>query len=260
MSWHPVGSFEIHQTWKREDTLTPDMKHSISEWKRLHPHFVHRFWDDDACDAFMRARYPEFYPTYTDLPFGVQKADMFRIAVLHDRGGLYADTDVVPNMTIDESPLWTRGELIFASWERNQTNAFIVAKTPGHPLLLKALRLMVDRHWRCREWGLYTPVFYWLTNPLILYTTGPDAIRSSVGRPADVYYIPQFEWMPCAICVEYTEKCPENSGRYFSHLNGKVWNSALDLWMKTMYCRLSNRWIWIWIAIFWFVYRYLMSY
>ena len=178
-----VRALEIHQTWKSAETLTTEMKHSISEWRRLHPHFVHRFWDDDACDLFMRTRYPELYATFADLPFGVQKADMFRVAVLHDRGGIYADTDVVPNVVIDESPLWPRADLLFASWELNQTNAFIVSKTPGHPLLLKALLCMQDRHARCRRWGLYHPMFTWLKTPVILYTTGPGAIRSSVGRP-----------------------------------------------------------------------------
>ena len=243
-----VRALEIHQTWKSAETLTTEMKHSISEWRRLHPHFVHRFWDDDACDLFMRTRYPELYATFADLPFGVQKADMFRVAVLHDRGGIYADTDVVPNVVIDESPLWPRADLLFASWELNQTNAFIVSKTPGHPLLLKALLCMQDRHARCRRWGLYHPMFTWLKTPVILYTTGPGAIRSSVGRRAGVYYIPQFEWMPCGKCVEYTDACPENSGRYFSHTNGKTWNGAVDAWYKKVYCHRGRYVLWLMIC------------
>jgi len=202
----------------------------------------------------MRTQYPEFYPTYDDLPFGVQKADMFRIAVLHARGGIYADTDVVPNVAIDESPLWTRGDLVFASWE-NQTNAFIISKKPGHPALLKALHLMVDRHWRCRSLGLYNSIWRLLRYPLIILITGPALIRNAIGRVPGVYYIPLQEWMPCDRCIEYTDKCPENTGRYFNHLNGKVWNTSVEYLQNQLMCILKYHWQWMVIVFVFFVYR-----
>lgn len=247
--------FEIHQTWAHADTLTNDMKFSISEWKRLHPHFVHRFWDDEACDEFMRERFPELYSTYIDLPFGVQRADMFRITVLYDRGGIYADTDLVPNVVIDESPLWIKGDLIFASWE-NQTNAFIVSKKSGHPALWKALQLMVDRHWRCRGLGLYHSIFRVLWYPLIIFVTGPALIRDAVGKTKGVYYIPLYEWMPCDRCIEYTQTCPENSGRYFTHLNGKSWNTSVEALQNQMMCFFKYNWKWLLIVMCWCVYIY----
>ena len=262
MSWYPVNrsrsrsrALEIHQTWKTEDTLTSDMKYSISEWKRLHPHLVHRFWDDEACDEFMRERYLEFYPTYVDLPFGVQKADMFRIAVLHDRGGIYADTDLVPNVVIDESPLWGKGDLIFASWE-NQTNAFMISKRRGHPALLKALQLIVVRHRRCRLFGVYQSVWRIVWYPMIIYVTGPALVRAAVGRTDGVYYIPLHEWMPCDRCIEYTNLCPENTGRYFNHLNGKVWNTSVEARQNQLMCILKYNWKWLLIVLCWVVYSY----
>jgi len=255
MSWGTTQSIEIHQTWKDANTLTPDMRYSISEWKRLHPRFTHILWDDRACDTFMRTQYPEFYPTYDDLPFGVQKADMFRIAVLHARGGIYADTDVVPNVAIDESPLWTRGDLVFASWETNQTNAFIISKKKRNPLLIKCIHLMIERHRRCCNLGLYNSIWRLLRIPLIIYTTGPRAIRTAIGRDSGVYYIPLKEWTPCDRCIEYTDKCPENTGRYFNHLNGKVWNTSVEYRQNQLTCILKYHWQWMVIVFVFIVYR-----
>jgi mannosyltransferase OCH1-like enzyme len=226
---------EIHQTWKSADTLTPDMKRSISEWKRLHPHWTHVFWDDEACDSFMRAHHRAYYNTYVDLPHGVMRADMFRLAVLYTRGGMYADTDIVPNMTIDQSPLWDQGSLVFASWEHRQANAFILSKRCEDPRLLEVMDTIVRRHARNRQLALYD-IAATLRNPLIIFTTGPGVVKDAIGRQSDVHYIPKLQYMPCDVCTAETEQCPINSGMYFTHLKGRSWNSGTDASFISLKC------------------------
>jgi mannosyltransferase OCH1-like enzyme len=240
---------EIHQTWKDASTLTADMQLSISEWKRLHPHWTHLFWDDEDCDLFMRTHHPDFYPTYSDLPRGVMKADLFRIAVLYTRGGMYADTDIIPNVTIDKSPLWAKAELIFASWEANQTNAFIVSKRCNNPLLLNVMNLIKERHDFCRYYGLYGLSRVGLMNPTILYTTGPGAVRDAIGRDPSVYYVPRVEYMPCDICTSNTYRCPVNTGRYFTHMKGRSWNSSFDSLGIGARCMVQNNKLFVMVLI-----------
>lgn len=83
----------IHQTYKRRDDekLGPLM----DSWEGLNAPdgWEHRFYDDDACDRFVRTEYPQFYETYTTLKRGAQRADMFRYLVVYHFGGVYADAD-----------------------------------------------------------------------------------------------------------------------------------------------------------------------
>ena len=57
----------------------------------------HHLWSADELDALIKQKYPQFWPTYCNVPFSVMRADIGRIAILHSYGGLYADLDVYPN-------------------------------------------------------------------------------------------------------------------------------------------------------------------
>lgn len=64
-------------------------------WMRHHPEFVYEFYDDAACENFLRDSMPGLLPTYLKLPLPVQKADLFRYAVIYHLGGIYADVDTI---------------------------------------------------------------------------------------------------------------------------------------------------------------------
>lgn len=64
-------------------------------WIRHHPDFAYEFYDDAACENFLRGCMPGLLSTYLKLPLPVQKADLFRYAVIYHRGGIYADVDTI---------------------------------------------------------------------------------------------------------------------------------------------------------------------
>ena len=51
-------------------------------------------WDDNGVDALMKHYEPYLWDLFQNLPYPVEKADTFRVAVLRWFGGIYADVDV----------------------------------------------------------------------------------------------------------------------------------------------------------------------
>lgn len=83
----------ITQTWKSAD-LPPSARAFAEGWRRHNPDMAYRLFDDDACAALMRDAFPEHLDRYLQLPYPVMRADVFRYAVIHRDGGLYADIDM----------------------------------------------------------------------------------------------------------------------------------------------------------------------
>jgi mannosyltransferase OCH1-like enzyme len=57
------------------------------------PHVIHQTWKDADNEALVREEYPDFWPVYRALPFGIQRVDAVRYLILLRFGGLYADLD-----------------------------------------------------------------------------------------------------------------------------------------------------------------------
>ena len=82
----------IHQTWKT--TKTPEkMDFCIESWKKLNTNYQYMLWTDEDIDNFIKEKYLDYYDLLKKLKHGIQKADLFRILVLHYYGGIYADID-----------------------------------------------------------------------------------------------------------------------------------------------------------------------
>lgn len=82
----------IHQTWKTHD-VPARFADGVNSWKTKNPGFEYKLYDDEESRAFVKTRYPEFLALYDELPSNVQRADVFRYLIIHDRGGVYADMD-----------------------------------------------------------------------------------------------------------------------------------------------------------------------
>lgn len=70
-------------------------------WMHLHPDYEYRFYNNDHCRQFFSQCMPELLPTYDKLPLPVQKADLFRYAVVYWYGGIYADVDTICRAPLD---------------------------------------------------------------------------------------------------------------------------------------------------------------
>jgi len=78
----------IHHIWLGSKPLPhPEF---IDEWKRLNPGWEMRLWTDE------HARRSRFKWLLDRAKSASSKANILRLEVVHDHGGIYADTDVKP--------------------------------------------------------------------------------------------------------------------------------------------------------------------
>ena len=96
----------LHQTWKTT-TLPATLSRFVRRWQqilRIEQHsnptsnqssnsWLHILWTDDSSRAFVSRHYPELLDIYDHARFGVIRADIFRLLVLHQFGGLYVYAD-----------------------------------------------------------------------------------------------------------------------------------------------------------------------
>ncbi|QCI66024.1 glycosyltransferase family 32 protein [Phreatobacter stygius] len=83
----------LHQTWETLDL--PDHLQAFRQTIRTrNPGLDMRLYDASARRAYVAARCPEALAAYDSLPFGVAKADLFRLVAVFAEGGFYADLDM----------------------------------------------------------------------------------------------------------------------------------------------------------------------
>lgn len=117
----------------------------VQSWKNKNPNLKVNFMDDGQCDQFIKENFDDqFYKMYASLPFGVMKADVWRVAVVYINGGIYADTDTDCIVPISQ---WINPDdkLIVAVEQPNGALAnFIFAASPKHPALLHVLNTFTE--------------------------------------------------------------------------------------------------------------------
>lgn len=100
----------VHQTWKTLDASrwTESTKAGVDAWLAVAtgkaypdlPKMAYIMWDDDAVDALIALYEKELWTQFRKLPRPVEKADIFRIAVVKWFGGV-----VRLQIIVSEAPL-----------------------------------------------------------------------------------------------------------------------------------------------------------
>ena len=89
-----------HQT-----AATEPKKGPLGAYRRklvdLHPGWDHRFYDDESCRDLVSRELGYLLPLYDAFSTPVQRADLFRVAVLYARGGFYLDLDMECHQPLD---------------------------------------------------------------------------------------------------------------------------------------------------------------
>lgn len=60
------------------------------------PEMAYFLWDDGGLEDMFELLEMGFKPSYNEIPHMIEKADIFRLAILKWFGGVYADTDTIP--------------------------------------------------------------------------------------------------------------------------------------------------------------------
>ncbi|NJD18747.1 MAG: hypothetical protein FIA95_05625 [Gemmatimonadetes bacterium] len=217
----------LHQTWTSE-RLPPAFRACQESWRRHHPGWEYRFYDDGACRRVVEEGFPSLLVLYDACPHAVQRADIFRYLVVARDGGLYADMDVECLRNVE--PLLEGRRAVFGVEDRltrrrtrrlNLRHAerianFIFAAEPGHPFF----RVLVDR-------GAALPGG-WDMEEVVLETTGPgmltdlvQAHREGMGLtvPPRDCWAPRDLWPPRLF--------PFNRRVYARHHFAGTWKAAL---------------------------------
>jgi mannosyltransferase OCH1-like enzyme len=94
----------IHQTWKSLDSSTWSalVRESVNEWLEVAagdgspeaPPAAYIMWDDGGVEEFMKVYENSSWSAIDMMPYKVEKADVFRVAVLKWFGGIVSRDDI----------------------------------------------------------------------------------------------------------------------------------------------------------------------
>lgn len=181
----------IHQVWEGKREPLPEVLARLGEtWRELHPDWEYICWDAKRMEAFIQEHYPEYWNLYNELPYNVQRWDVFRYMLLYKIGGMYVDFDYECLSSMEEVldnkncclGLEPAGHVTFSGKKILIGNA-LMASTPLHPFMYKLLE------------HSFLPVEYDKNNKFlyVLNTTGPYMLTNVYDTYADnssIYLLP----------------------------------------------------------------------
>jgi tetratricopeptide (TPR) repeat protein len=129
----------IVQFW--DDDPPEDVRRLMASWQELNPGYTWTCFNDEKAQAFLENEFGrEILGGYRRAPLPAQKADIFRLACLVARGGIYADADDSCLAPID-SFLRPEATLVVHQENYGSIGNNFIAATPEHPVLTRALEL-----------------------------------------------------------------------------------------------------------------------
>jgi len=171
-----ISSKNIWQT-SLSKTLPLPAHCPVKTWIFHNPSWTRHHLDDGEVEEFMKENLEEYlYKSYSCLPLGVMKADMFRYAVVYSHGGVYVDLDVKTNDKVEkwwdletcDAVIAMENDVHFCQWT--------FAAKKNHPILKHVLDAVAD-HIR-RDGGVKIR-----KNPhSVHHYTGPGAFTEGVRR------------------------------------------------------------------------------
>ena len=168
----------IHQTWKTKN-IPESWQGFVQSWKDNHPQWQYRLWSNQDGFIFVQKEYPEFYNTYCNLSYDIQRADAIRYLVVHKFGGLYVDLDYECLQPFDEfldEPRLTIGlepkEHATHHGEESLLCNALFAAQPGNPFLLSMMENIQS-----------APTA--ITHKDVLSSTGPQMMQRTFEQHGD---------------------------------------------------------------------------
>lgn len=167
----------IWQTYKTEK-LPSEAKECQMTWKSQTNYHYH-FMNDAQIDQFMQQHFgPKIFNTFTKLPLGVMKADMWRYCVLYIHGGIYTDIDSKAIQPLEDWKIQESDRIIIGLENELHFCQWTIVSEPKHPILAKVIDLIVEE----AEKGIDTS-----TEHFVHKHTGPGiwtrAVQLTLGFP-----------------------------------------------------------------------------
>ena len=176
------NQIEVYRTIRSRLVSEKQYKNCHERWLKLNPH-VRMYWFNDVdCRRFMRNQGERVFNAYTALRPGAYKADLFRLCILYQRGGVYVDAETLPYVSLREM---TRGiESKFISVLDSVSDGIhngLIMSPKGHPFL----KAGIERILRIVEAKSYEDGTLSITGPLCL----ARAINEYMGRESNTKFV-----------------------------------------------------------------------
>lgn len=184
-----VNEMNIFQTHKSQDMIqnNPQLLDATTSWKR-HTQFSYHFYDNDACEKFMKELMPDVYPAYSKLSMGVMRADIWRYCIIYYYGGIYADADTIC-VREDPSDLVKDAEentqlIVVPETDDVHLCQWIFAAPKQSPILKSVIDTCVER------------IMKWdgkMKEHIIHYLTGPGAFTAGIESYLQKQNLPTYQ-------------------------------------------------------------------
>ena len=200
--WWPITpGREMPQTWRD----------AYDEWSRLHPGWIHVLWTKSAAIELVQAYEPQLLATYLAFPYEIQRIDTIRYVFLKAFGGLYADLDMRPAITLDEHfSAGCETYLVRSGNVKASLTNCVMACRPGSPIM----QGMIDTV------GTSIPFYAVGKHLTVMYSTGPARLTQVADKATStIALLPAARF--CPVSVDNTDTVVD--GAYINALQGSSW-------------------------------------
>ncbi len=141
----------------------------IPNWKKLYPEYEIKLYDNIDCLKFLKDEYgKEHVDIFNFIKDGPIKADFWRVCVLYKYGGIYADIDIEPIVSIDTLMEPDTTFLSCISQDVIGITPQFIVTIPGHIALKMCIDKYLEMHrskkpysyWGWSICGIMKDVFY----------------------------------------------------------------------------------------------------
>jgi hypothetical protein len=156
----------VHVT-SRSRCISKEFAENIDKWRfKDHSLFM---YDDDAMDKLLYRYWPEFPELQRVLKClkhgGAVKADIWRILILYEYGGIYTDIDNAPHKFHDTT-IKPEDDAFFVVEQLGTPSQWFMALSPRHPMMYMTMTSILSNILKLGDTG----------DLPVVWTTGPGAI------------------------------------------------------------------------------------
>ena len=196
----------VYRTCKDTYVNEKMFKNAHQRWIELNTNINMIWYTDKDCDKFMYTQGQEIWNCYNTLRPGAFKADLFRLCILYQNGGVYVDAQTMPYVSISQMIRGCVGENLFISVLDTKKsgsgihNGFIIS-SPGHPFLKSSIQRIINnvknRDYTDNILGVTGPVCLARAINTVLERDLNSSFHEGLNEHKNIsFYLFRFQWGP----------------------------------------------------------------
>jgi hypothetical protein len=202
----------------------------------------YHLWNAAEVESLVKQRYPQFWDMYCGVRYPIMRADIGRLAVLHNYGGLYADLDIMPNRTwyaqaalavprVQVLPARPSAKTTRQSGTvRTYLEMEVIVGAKGNPMFIDWLT-HIRKEIACKSYARKESFWYHAKMRYVYNTTGPRSMARFLKLPANVEHVKSLKFLECNHFKE-AKDLTQMQRRYFdviSHESNSYFTDAHEI-------------------------------